>query len=587
MAKQSYIDKFNNKSEENLQKELSELYRGAYKDALDAVATRTAKFEDIYAQQYKAYQDGKYTDEQWKAWVNTQIRRSEALEKAVADMSQRMTDTNTIAADYINGKAVGVYAENANWEAFEIETGVNGTVRFDLVDEKALRNLASGSNQSEFRAKWKEMGTNPPNDYKWNFERIQTAVQMGLLRGDSIRSMTDRFLQVMGSNEKAAVRNARTAMTSARNAGKLETFERAAEKGLEVIKEWIATSDDRTRDSHSHLDGVRVPWDEDFPNGLSMPGDPKGAPEEVYNCRCTMRRVKSRTEARESKIYNVETGEYDIVRNDVESYNKWKESKLGEKAEISSKDYVDAMNDELKQALYEYTNGHFGHMCDYSQYLIDKDNMQTRLAFYEKEMLPNLEEKEKQQTIEIVNAINEQPVKDSMIYRIERNPTIDPVEGNVVNLGIRSATRDAQFAKKVFEGEMEGFDFEEKHFNGNWMEYRFETSKSLDISGISAYKEQEEELICGVYKIVRVEEVENVKAHWEDTKINVKDIAENVEHFVSKNGKEMVKYSYTYDGTTKQMTDTISSFENRTITESHLVKAQFGRKIIWLRYADE
>lgn len=95
----------------------------------------------------------------------------------------------------------------------------------------------------------------------------------------------------MQNNKSAAVRNARTAVTSAQNAGRQNTFNRAEEMGITIQKEWISTHDGRVRDSHAALDGVRVNNDRPFPNGLRYPGDPSGAPAEVYNCRCTMRSI--------------------------------------------------------------------------------------------------------------------------------------------------------------------------------------------------------------------------------------------------------------------------------------------------------
>ena len=34
--------------------------------------------------------------------------------------------------------------------------------------------------------------------------------------------------------------------------------------------------------------GVTVPIDQPFPNGLMYPGDPSGSPGEIINCRCDM-----------------------------------------------------------------------------------------------------------------------------------------------------------------------------------------------------------------------------------------------------------------------------------------------------------
>lgn len=65
----------------------------------------------------------------------------------------------------------------------------------------------------------------------------------------------------------------------------------AKEKGCTVKKQWHATLDNRTRESHQMLDGQIVDVDEDFvtENGdtASSPGH-FGIPAEDINCRCQM-----------------------------------------------------------------------------------------------------------------------------------------------------------------------------------------------------------------------------------------------------------------------------------------------------------
>lgn len=60
-------------------------------------------------------------------------------------------------------------------------------------------------------------------------------------------------------------------------------------------KEWIAARDDRTRDSHSEVDGTVVDLDTKFEvknnSGMDLmdgPGDKNASPENVINCRCTL-----------------------------------------------------------------------------------------------------------------------------------------------------------------------------------------------------------------------------------------------------------------------------------------------------------
>lgn len=61
----------------------------------------------------------------------------------------------------------------------------------------------------------------------------------------------------------------------------------ARANGADVVKQWDAALDSRTRDSHARLDGEIRELDEKFSNGLMFPGDPSGSAAEVINCRCT------------------------------------------------------------------------------------------------------------------------------------------------------------------------------------------------------------------------------------------------------------------------------------------------------------
>ena len=65
---------------------------------------------------------------------------------------------------------------------------------------------------------------------------------------------------------------------------------KAKEKGADVVKQWDAALDNRTRDSHRELDGQIRELDEPFEvNGhkAMMPGG-FGRPEEDINCRCAL-----------------------------------------------------------------------------------------------------------------------------------------------------------------------------------------------------------------------------------------------------------------------------------------------------------
>lgn len=68
-----------------------------------------------------------------------------------------------------------------------------------------------------------------------------------------------------------------------------EAAQHAAKKaGADVLKQWDAALDKRTRASHARVDGEIRELDEKFSNGMMRPADKNGGAAEVVNCRCAL-----------------------------------------------------------------------------------------------------------------------------------------------------------------------------------------------------------------------------------------------------------------------------------------------------------
>ena len=85
---------------------------------------------------------------------------------------------------------------------------------------------------------------------------------------------------------------ARTETGASVNMGQMATYQAT---GIEQ-KEWIATLDDRTRESHLLIDGTIKPMTETFEventeggvDNMLYPSDPNGSAGNVCNCRCSI-----------------------------------------------------------------------------------------------------------------------------------------------------------------------------------------------------------------------------------------------------------------------------------------------------------
>lgn len=118
---------------------------------------------------------------------------------------------------------------------------------------------------------------------------VQDALSEGLATGDAIKTIASRIDDFYSfAVDSRSTRIARTEIIGASNAG---TYEGMKQAGVEN-KEWLATKDDKTRETHQDLDGTVVPMDDSFISSdgskLDFPGDPEADPSEIINCRCTL-----------------------------------------------------------------------------------------------------------------------------------------------------------------------------------------------------------------------------------------------------------------------------------------------------------
>lgn len=291
MARPDYAHRLTDKELAALEKRIAAEYRKAAKELQEKIDDYFAKFEERDKKQLQRVKDGKLSMQEYKQWRLAQIGRGERFEALRDRIAERMTRANEVAAAYINDKTPGIYTLNRNYAAYTIEQQVGADVGFDLWDEQTVKRLIV--EQPDL------MPYYPPKraikrgiDLAWGKRKISEQITSGILQGESIKHLADRLQKnIPNMNRDSAIRAARTAVTGAQNAGRLESYRAAEEMGIKLQKQWMATLDNRTRHDHAAADGQTVEEDKPFIVGgyeLMFPGDPKGPGHEIYNCRCTM-----------------------------------------------------------------------------------------------------------------------------------------------------------------------------------------------------------------------------------------------------------------------------------------------------------
>lgn len=286
---------------ERLERKIAREYSQAAKEMKAKQAKALKRFEAERTAREKALDSTQEAMDAHRRWLQSQAVRETWFSDMVDGLAESAHKANERAADMVNDHLPKVYAENANRAAFAVDKAVRADTRFALVNEDAIRYLMGGMEQGQLVH---EVTLNPEQerlaaglqsmrrdidaakDIRWNRQKFASALTQGILQGESIPNIVKRTESIYGMNRDAATRAARTSTTSAENAGRMSSFERAERLGIDMEIEWLATLDVRTRSSHRALDGERIKTGERFSNGLRWPGDPSGPGEELWNCRC-------------------------------------------------------------------------------------------------------------------------------------------------------------------------------------------------------------------------------------------------------------------------------------------------------------
>lgn len=343
---------------ENLEARLSSLYTDASKNMQEKLGDFLTQYKDAEAEKQAELKAGTITEKEYKQWAQEQILTTKKMQAQVDALTEDLVNTDKLARQMINGELPSSYATNYNFEGYKAEmqaqaSGIDYS-SFTIYNADAVSRIVSKNPDLLPAVEPKHVDTKA--DTKWNKDHINLAIAQGILQGDPVDKIAERLQQVTTMDENAAIRNARTALIGAQNAGRKDAADRVREAGIEMIDVWSCTYDDRTRDTHIALDGQERGKDGYFHTftgeKLEYPCDPNGAPAEVYNCRCRLNSfIKGIDHSKDKELYEdfMEKGGY-------EGWEKTKE-KAEEKREGFEKNKV-RVDDLLKKE--DLTSGKSG-----------------------------------------------------------------------------------------------------------------------------------------------------------------------------------------------------------------------------------
>lgn len=290
MAKPDYAHKMTDAELSKLEQRIAKLYKEAADELTDTVKAYFEQFKKRDAAMKEKLDAGKITEQQYKQWRLAQIGRGKRFEALRDKVAERYTNAHEVAVAYANDATPGIYTLNRNYAAYTIEQ-ISDKADFTLWDEQTVRRLIDEQPGL--------MPYYPPKralkrgiDLDYGKKQITASITSSILQGKSISRIADDMQQRMESmNRASAIRTARTSVTAAQNAGRMDSYAAAEKMGIKLKKEWLATLDGRTRHAHAMLDGQIAETDKPFHvDGYEImyPGDTSAPGYLVYNCRCTL-----------------------------------------------------------------------------------------------------------------------------------------------------------------------------------------------------------------------------------------------------------------------------------------------------------
>lgn len=278
--RQKQVQKQFLKDEKEIIKKLEDIYDQALTDINEKIRNLTFKINDLKLE-YSWLEDDDPEKERIKSMIQSKIYQKqyqEQLRRQVDGILQRMD-----IAEFTN---ISDYLDTCYTNAFVgtvFDAHGQGVPVIMPIDQEAMVRAV----QLESKIS-KGLYTKLGEDVDLLKKKITAQVSRSISTGMTYSQTAKALESETNIGRNKAVRIARTEGHRVQTTATMDAMKKAKEKGANVVKQWDSTLDDRTRESHTKVDGEIRELDEPFSNGLDFPGSPNGKAGEVVNCRCAL-----------------------------------------------------------------------------------------------------------------------------------------------------------------------------------------------------------------------------------------------------------------------------------------------------------
>lgn len=364
--RQKLIQKQFLNNEEAVIKRLKQVYRKSLSDVQDKI--KNLQFD---IGRLQAEYDWMDSDDPEKAKVKSQIQSKiyqkkyqEQLQSQLDGILKQMQSTQYLT---VSGYLDDCYTDGFIGSIFDL-SGQGVPLMMPINQESMVHAVQLDSKIS------KGLYTRLGEDVDLLKKKITAQVSRSIATGETYKQTAQMLAGYTSIGYNNAIRIARTEGHRIQTTAQMDAMHGAKDRGADLVKQWDAALDARTRDSHAKVDGEIREIDERFSNGLRYPGDPHGAAAEVINCRCALlQRAKWALADGFTKMDGF-TGEIKSF-DSMETYNEFKKAYFSPE----NKSYMKYVG-ELEEKYGKNFNTVLSKMTD-DEYKIFKDLEKARPQF--------------------------------------------------------------------------------------------------------------------------------------------------------------------------------------------------------------
>lgn len=355
-------------SEEKTLKELQQVFKKARQDVQEKISELNSR-QDMQNLQSIIYQ------KKYQQAILDQIN------EALADLKsgQYKTVEDFLVDSYDNGYIGMMYSLQSQ--------GIPMTIPIN--DRNVVRALTTDSKLSSKYYQSNPLKGRLAENVDLLKQRVRSNLSRGIIAGKSWLDVAVDIASGMNNPFDIALRDAmrivRTEGHRVHQQGFLDAGDKAKDKGADILKQWDATMDSKTRPAHQQADGQIVEWDDYFSVGGEKMKAPSvgGSAKNVCNCRCQLLQ-RARWALDESELETLQKRAEYFGLDKSESFENYKQKylKLPEKADgeyLIPKVDIGVSTTKDFQQLTSYMKGTYGVSIDKKVELLDFETVKDSL----------------------------------------------------------------------------------------------------------------------------------------------------------------------------------------------------------------